>query len=853
MIPDFLQNPGGIQRPVGRSNSSESGLPADSTSAGSDFAQVFRDQQASRPDRRATSSDAADRTSRRSETAPAPSTSEVQPSSRTDNSNDALKTSASERSGTNADSRPLPESNDGGSVDRPEERPRDATPGADAVDLATDQRDVGSRGPVAAVSRGDVDSDEASRYLAGTSTDNASDAEPADFSGVILVDGFLTEFEATTATDDGLQLDVADDADQPPETPVDDESQIPIVELQPGQNSETTPPLVLSSLVSIAVAESALLRRQQVEAGQGGALQDSADEPIILRLPERPSIGTPDGQAAQDDPSAAETSLKVGLETPVLRSLVAARDGYRAGRPMQNAISQNVSVEAQSDNQTNALPRSEPTPQTLTVGLPAVRSSIAGTPAEETAAANSGVAQIPAGLAESSDAATRLQTAATDSDADVILEVSRQGDVEGLEPTAADRLQRNTQQLADQVASAADETLVAGSRSEDTTEETSQLKSQELGSSTASTDGDRQAVSENETASDSATRHIAEISVQSRNAIAPGRDRESRQQRGQVSGAVTHEPATAVATDGTRESSNGLSVADDGANLESSAAGATRAASTGSIRVETQPTPTNAKADDEAISRENSDPVGGQLPNVAPAEGHSVGSVSSTGTPVTQASTGETRQSTSVVASVATSDQASASSGAPSRSETTVAGVASSAVSASGDSVMSPASSEPDSPVSGGPDRFLSPNVQRALSAIQSAASGGSRLRVQLNPVELGSLLVEIEQTPQGIVARLEVGNAAAHRALVDSLSDLQQSLSRSQSAVDRIDVVLTETRTETSRQQREQGQQRDQPEQRGQQQRGDAESDRRRQRDERATTGLESDSESGEPRAEAA
>ena len=101
--------------------------------------------------------------------------------------------------------------------------------------------------------------------------------------------------------------------------------------------------------------------------------------------------------------------------------------------------------------------------------------------------------------------------------------------------------------------------------------------------------------------------------------------------------------------------------------------------------------------------------------------------------------------------------------------------------------------------------------IQDAVSAIQEATSGDSHIRVRLNPRELGSMLVDVSRTENGVVARLEVESAAARVAVLETLPDLQQSLSRSGSTVDRVEVVLTETRAESGRQENDQSQPREQ------------------------------------------
>jgi flagellar hook-length control protein FliK len=97
--------------------------------------------------------------------------------------------------------------------------------------------------------------------------------------------------------------------------------------------------------------------------------------------------------------------------------------------------------------------------------------------------------------------------------------------------------------------------------------------------------------------------------------------------------------------------------------------------------------------------------------------------------------------------------------------------------------------------------------IQDTLSAIQEATSGDSHIRVRLNPRELGNMLVDVSRVDGGIVARLEVESAAARIAVLETLPELQQSLSRSGTSVDRIEVVLMETRSESGRQESDQSQ----------------------------------------------
>ncbi|NQV27268.1 MAG: flagellar hook-length control protein FliK [Rhodopirellula sp.] len=119
--------------------------------------------------------------------------------------------------------------------------------------------------------------------------------------------------------------------------------------------------------------------------------------------------------------------------------------------------------------------------------------------------------------------------------------------------------------------------------------------------------------------------------------------------------------------------------------------------------------------------------------------------------------------------------------------------------------------------------------IQDAVSAIQDATSGDSHIRVRLNPRELGHMLVDVSRINGVIVARLEVESAAARVAVLDTLPHLQHALTHSGASVDRIDVVLTESRAESGRQESNQSQPRDQ-----QQSRHDRQSsDQRQARDE--------------------
>ncbi|MDA0283391.1 MAG: flagellar hook-length control protein FliK [Planctomycetota bacterium] len=123
--------------------------------------------------------------------------------------------------------------------------------------------------------------------------------------------------------------------------------------------------------------------------------------------------------------------------------------------------------------------------------------------------------------------------------------------------------------------------------------------------------------------------------------------------------------------------------------------------------------------------------------------------------------------------------------------------------------------------------------IQEAVSAIQDATSGGSHIRVRLNPGELGSMFVDVSRSESGIVARLEVQSAAARVAVLETLPELRQSLARSGAVVDRVEVFLNDSRADSGRHDGDQSQQRNQ-QQRDQQSRQDRQSqDQRQARDE--------------------
>lgn len=142
--------------------------------------------------------------------------------------------------------------------------------------------------------------------------------------------------------------------------------------------------------------------------------------------------------------------------------------------------------------------------------------------------------------------------------------------------------------------------------------------------------------------------------------------------------------------------------------------------------------------------------------------------------------------------------------------------------------------------------------IQDAVSAIQDASGGDQRIRVRLNPRDLGTMLVDVSRTESGIVARMEVESAAARVAILESMPELQRSLNRSGAAVDRIEVVLNESRAESGRQESDQSQQREQQSRQDRQSSGQRqardEQNQRRQQNQQHNSGNESEASADQP-----
>lgn len=107
-------------------------------------------------------------------------------------------------------------------------------------------------------------------------------------------------------------------------------------------------------------------------------------------------------------------------------------------------------------------------------------------------------------------------------------------------------------------------------------------------------------------------------------------------------------------------------------------------------------------------------------------------------------------------------------------------------------------------------------NAESVVRGMERSLNTGRSLRIRLDPPELGSLSIEIVRRDGGIVARLEVDNPAAHRAVSEHAASLGEQLARQGHSLDRIDVELgdsseeerprDERRENDEREQRQQG-----------------------------------------------
>ncbi|MDA1014555.1 MAG: flagellar hook-length control protein FliK [Planctomycetota bacterium] len=80
--------------------------------------------------------------------------------------------------------------------------------------------------------------------------------------------------------------------------------------------------------------------------------------------------------------------------------------------------------------------------------------------------------------------------------------------------------------------------------------------------------------------------------------------------------------------------------------------------------------------------------------------------------------------------------------------------------------------------------------VERVSQMIRTSEQSGRVLRARLHPPELGALQIEVTRGATGIIARLDVETPAAHRLIMDHISQLQDALSLT-GHVERIDVQI--------------------------------------------------------------
>lgn len=88
--------------------------------------------------------------------------------------------------------------------------------------------------------------------------------------------------------------------------------------------------------------------------------------------------------------------------------------------------------------------------------------------------------------------------------------------------------------------------------------------------------------------------------------------------------------------------------------------------------------------------------------------------------------------------------------------------------------------------------------VHQAGTKLVQAIEGGKAIRMRMNPPELGILNVEIKSINGSLTARLEVESPQAHRVLLENLSQLHEMLHRANTQVERIELNMLDTRSET-------------------------------------------------------
>lgn len=88
--------------------------------------------------------------------------------------------------------------------------------------------------------------------------------------------------------------------------------------------------------------------------------------------------------------------------------------------------------------------------------------------------------------------------------------------------------------------------------------------------------------------------------------------------------------------------------------------------------------------------------------------------------------------------------------------------------------------------------------VRQVIGAMQQAVESNERLRVHLNPPELGTVMVEVSRTQHGIVAKIEFSNASTQQTVANSLPELHRTLSQTGIVMDRVEVTIRDQRPES-------------------------------------------------------
>lgn len=98
------------------------------------------------------------------------------------------------------------------------------------------------------------------------------------------------------------------------------------------------------------------------------------------------------------------------------------------------------------------------------------------------------------------------------------------------------------------------------------------------------------------------------------------------------------------------------------------------------------------------------------------------------------------------------------------------------------------------------PGKMTEPGVAvtQVVSAMQQAVDSSEKLRVHLNPPELGTVMVEVSRSPHGIVAKIEFSNASTQQAVQNSLPELHRALAHSGIVMDRVEVTIRDQQPET-------------------------------------------------------